>query len=153
MFPLTPSRETSGLSGKQNCFPRDHTLSVVPLHTCKFREIVIIIIANTGYCYYYYYYCYYHYYYYYYYYYYYSAFLLFSLFSSSRFMPEKQCWWLCCDTLIVFNFAFFFAFVKISSWNLNTRNLIPNKKFKSQKKINMQKQQHIPDVYRQMQKL
>ena len=28
MFPSTSSRETSGLSGKQNCFPRDHTLSV-----------------------------------------------------------------------------------------------------------------------------
>ena len=28
MFPSTSSRETSGVSGKQNCFPRDHTLSV-----------------------------------------------------------------------------------------------------------------------------
>ena len=28
MFPSTSSRETSGLSGKQNCFPRDYTLSV-----------------------------------------------------------------------------------------------------------------------------
>ena len=28
MFPSTLSRETSGLSGKQNCFSRDLTLSV-----------------------------------------------------------------------------------------------------------------------------
>ena len=32
MFPSTSSRETLELSGKQNCFPRDHTLSVYCLH-------------------------------------------------------------------------------------------------------------------------
>ena len=33
MFPSISSRETSGLLGKQNCFPRDHKLSVYCLIT------------------------------------------------------------------------------------------------------------------------